>query len=79
MSLPTVQLAQGQPYWIAVEGAGGVLKIRANSGGHGTADAETGKSRTTTLPATWRTDKVFVKDGPMSAYTTPVGSAGGNT
>jgi hypothetical protein len=74
LSLPAVQIAQGQPYWIAVQGSGGVLKIRTYSGGKGTQDSETGPLRNTdSLPATWRTDRVFKNDGPLSAYAVPLG------
>jgi hypothetical protein len=76
--LPAINLAQGTPYWIAVQGAGGVLKIRTSSGGHGTQNSETGRGRTLALPNTWSTDKVFKLDGPMSAYSTPVGGGSAN-
>ena len=74
VTLPAVQIAAGQPYWIAVQGSGGVLKIRTFSGGRGTQDSETGPTRTAdSLPTTWRTDKVYKNDGPLSAYAVPLG------
>ena len=51
VSLPAVQIAAGQPYWIAVQGTGGVLKIRTFSGGRGTQDSETGPTRTADVAA----------------------------
>ena len=68
VAIPPVALADGRPYWIAVMGAGGVLKIRTYSGGQGTQDSETGRAGRIDLPATWRTGRVFKNDGPASAY-----------
>ena len=75
VSLPAVQLTAGQPYWIAVEGQGGILKIRTHSGGKGTQNSETGRTGRANLPPTWRTGTVFKNDGPASAYAS--GSGGG--
>ena len=75
VSLPAVQLTAGQPYWIAVQGQGGVLKIRTFSGGKGTQNSETGRTGRANLPPTWRTGTVFKNDGPASAYAS--GASGG--
>jgi hypothetical protein len=78
VTFPAVQIAQGTPYWIAVQGDAGILKIRTNSGGHGTQNSEWGKRRNQDwLPTTWTTDKVFLLDGPLSAYTVPTVGGGG--
>ena len=68
VSFPDVQLAAGRPYWIAVQGHGGILRIRTYSGGKGTQNSETGRTGRANLPATWRTGRVFKNDGPASAY-----------
>ena len=74
VSFGAVQIAEGQPYWIAVKGTGGVLKIRTYSGGAGTQDSETGPVRNVTaLPSAWTTDRVYRNDGPLSAYAVPQG------
>jgi phage-related minor tail protein len=74
VSFGAVQIAEGQPYWIAVKGTGGVLKIRTYSGGAGTQDSETGPARNVTaLPSAWTTDRVYKNDGPLSAYAVPQG------
>jgi hypothetical protein len=75
VSLPAVQLTAGQPYWIAVQGQGGILKIRTFSGGKGTQNSETGRTGRANLPPTWRTGTVFKNDGPASAYAS--GPSGG--
>jgi hypothetical protein len=75
VSIPSVSLAEGQPYWIAVQGQGGILKIRTFSGGNGTQNSETGRPGRDDLPPTWRTGRVFRNDGPASAYA--AGSGGG--
>jgi hypothetical protein len=79
VSIPSVSLTEGQPYWIAVQGQGGVLKIRTFSGGKGTQNSETGRTGRDDLPATWRTGRVFKNDGPASAYAggSSSGSGGG--
>jgi predicted amidohydrolase YtcJ len=68
VALPAVPLAKDKPYWIAVQGQGGVLKIRTYSGGQGTENSETGRAGRSDLPQTWRTGQVFKDDGPVSAY-----------
>ena len=45
-------LTQRAPYWIAVQGQGGILKIRTHSGGTGTANSETGRAGRSNLPPT---------------------------
>ena len=75
VSLPAVQLTAGRPYWIAVQGDGGVLKIRTFSGGKGTQNSETGRRGRIDLPPTWRTGTVYKNDGPASAYAS--GASGG--
>jgi hypothetical protein len=79
VSIPAVSLASGTPYWIAVQGDAGVLKIRTFSGGTGTQNSETGRTGRDTLPATWRTGKVFKNDGPASAYASGSGGGSGDT
>ena len=63
-----VQLTKDTPYWIAVQGQGGALKIRTYSGGQGTQNSETGRTGRSDLPATWRTGNVWKNDSPASAY-----------
>jgi sugar phosphate isomerase/epimerase len=69
VSIPPVAVAKGQKYWTAVQGFGGVLRIRTNSGGAGTGNSETGKTiGSTELPASWTTDVVYPGDAPLSAF-----------
>jgi hypothetical protein len=77
VDVPSVSLSAGQPYWIAIMGQGGTLRIRTFSGGKGTENSETGRSTRGALSATWRTVKVFKNDGPASAYAS--GSGGGTS
>ena len=69
-----IQLAKGTPYWIAVQGQGGILKIRTYSGGLGTEPSETGRAGRSDLPPTWRTGTVYKNDGPVSAYAAGAGN-----
>jgi hypothetical protein len=69
-----IQLAKGTPYWIAVQGQGGFLKIRTYSGGLGTEPSETGRAGRSDLPPTWRTGTVYKNDGPVSAYAAGAGN-----
>jgi hypothetical protein len=78
VSIPGVSLTQGTPYWFAIQGQGGTLKIRTYSGGTGTQNSETGRAGRADLPATWRTGRVFKNDGPASAYASGA-SGGGRT
>jgi sugar phosphate isomerase/epimerase len=69
VSIPPVTVERGQKYWIAVQGLGGILKIRTFSGGAGVSNSETGDTRgRDDLPATWTTDTVYPNDGPLSAF-----------
>jgi predicted amidohydrolase YtcJ len=69
-----IQLTKGTPYWIAVQGQGGVLKIRTYSGGQGTEPSETGRTGGSGLPTTWKTGTVYEGDGPVSAYAAGAGT-----
>ena len=79
VDIPSVSLSQGQRYWIAIMGQGGVLRIRTYSGGKGTENSESGRSTRGELSAAWRTVRVFKNDGPASAFAAGSGGGAGNT
>jgi hypothetical protein len=75
VSLPAVQLEEGEAYWIAIQGHAGTLKIRTQ-GGQGTS-SETGRTGRRDLPPTWQRVRVSRNDSPASAYASGPSGGGG--
>ncbi len=64
--LPSVKVAAGQSYWIAVLSTNGDIKFR-NRFGSGSAPLETSsQTNLVNLPNTWVTGTVYPNDGPIS-------------
>ena len=78
VALPSATVAEGEPYWIAVAGAGGTLVLRDECCGAGGSQPTEVYAGTVSepLPATWRTGSVWPTDGPISAYA-PITPSGG--
>ncbi|WP_157592116.1 calcium-binding protein [Solirubrobacter soli] len=72
VSVAPTALAAGLPYWIAVMGTGGALRIANHDGGTGNSPSETGRFAAGQdpgqLPATWRTLTRYPRDGLLSAF-----------
>jgi hypothetical protein len=62
---PSVSIAAGTTYWIAVLGPSGTIRIR-NQAGAGSAQTSLQKDLTE-LPDTWSTGTIY-NDGKLSAY-----------
>lgn len=69
VSIPKTAVQKGAKYWIAVQGMGGVLKIRTFSGGAGTGNSERAEpTGSLELPASWPGGTTFPGDGPLSSF-----------
>jgi hypothetical protein len=67
VSVPSVNVASGTSYWIAILGSGGALTFR--DGNQSGCNSETsGQSTLTSLPASWSTGTVWPNSCPLSAY-----------
>ena len=68
VTVPTVQIASGTTYWVAILGpsGSGVVRFRDRSNGTGAAETSS-QTNLTTLSATWSRGTVYT-DGPISMY-----------
>ena len=73
--VPAVNITTGTPYWIAVLGTGGTMRIRNGSGCTSVSSAQ---SNLSSLPATWTSGSSW-PTCPLSAYgTSSSGGSGGS-
>ncbi len=72
ITLPSVALTSGKPYWVAVLSPSGAGTLRYRDyccGNKGTAPSETSQQTTlTSLPATWTRGQRYGMDGPLAAW-----------
>jgi hypothetical protein len=67
VSVPSVSVASGTSYWIAILGTGGTLTFR--DGNQSGCNSETSSQSTmSSLPASWSTGTVWPNSCPLSAY-----------
>jgi hypothetical protein len=74
VSLPTISVVHGTPYWITVLSPFGAGTVRfedgcCSSGGSGPSETSV-QTALTDLPATWSSGQTFPNDGPLSAFST---------
>ena len=66
--ITATELEKGKPYWIALLGIKDDFVYRTHGGGLGDSPSVTSPKNLQALPATYRVDKTFPKDGPASVY-----------